>query len=111
MSRVLVCAAAAVLLWTSPHAMHAATVRGQVTCSAGNPSAVTGYYATVFRGDIGRSKRAEVDSDGKFYLYNVPTGKFALEIWLRSSPGAPPKVFEIAVRDPYTDVPSLSISC
>ena len=94
-----------------PVTVDAATVRGQVSCSGGNRAALTAYYATVFRGDIGRSKQGPVGQDGRFYLYNVPKGKFALELWLRSNPGAPPKVFEIQVSDPYTDVPSLNIVC
>ncbi len=111
MTKWTLCTAACVWLGALPGGMRAATVRGQVTCSAGNPGALTGYFVTVFRGDIGRSKQAAVGSDGKFYLYNVPAGKFALELWQRSNPGAPPKVFEIVVSDPYTDVPALGVPC
>ena len=89
---------------------HAATVRGQASCARGaNPAATS--YITVFRGDIGRSKPAQMGSDGKFYLYNVPSGKFALEVWSKQNPSAAPRVFEIVVAEPYTDIPQVSLPC
>lgn len=89
----------------------AATVRGRATCSAPGHAASGLYYVTVFRGDIGQSKPGTMTNDGTFYLYHVPPGPANLQIWSKQNPAAAPRVFQITVAEPYTQVPPFALTC
>ncbi len=85
-----------------------ATVRGQANCAvAGRPAA--GWNMTVFSARFGRSKPAQVGANGKFYLYNIPVGRYVLEAW--KDPTSAPRTFQLQVFAPYTDVPPIQVGC
>jgi hypothetical protein len=94
-------------------AAQAATVRGRMDCIAPNGQRQPDISAivTVFNASIGRSGAAPVGPDGMYYLYNVPGGSYALEIWSGVNPSLPPRVFELTVFEPYTDVPVITLPC
>jgi|HubBroStandDraft_5_1064220.scaffolds.fasta_scaffold499341_2 hypothetical protein len=91
----------------------AATVRGRADCVAPNGyrGPAVGAFITLFSATIGRSNPSGVGQDGMYYLYNIPPGTYALEVWSRSNPSLPPRVFQLAVYEPYTDVPVITLPC
>ena len=56
--------------------------------------------------NLGRSPKAYSGSDGMYYIRNVPSGKYKLELWVDKLP----LTYDIAVdRSPYTDVAPIII--
>ena len=102
-----------ILLMPTPEtAAHAATIRGRADCLVnGQRAPAVGSVITVFNARIGRSRRAPVGQDGRYYLYNVPAGSYALEVWSRNDPSRAPTVFQLTVYDPFTDVPVIVLPC
>ena len=82
----------------------AATVRGRLYYTVPNRSRVPapGVAVTISFPNGTRSAPAHSDGYGMYYIYNIPPGKYRLEVW--TAPGHPPLVFTIQVREPYTDV-------
>lgn len=77
-----------------------ATVRGRVV-RADNGRPYTGVQVVLSRGNQ-HSPPAYTDADGMFYLQNVPTGEYVIE--LRSKQDK--RVLSLPVSSaPYTDLP------
>lgn len=77
-------------------AAEAGTVRGRlVRRTPRGEFPAQGIPVTVFRSDLGRSGTAYTGPDGMYYLYNVPPGNYALELWVY--PNSRPMVFSIVV--------------
>ena len=107
----LLCVLAAFFFLVGP--CRAATVSGSITCVAANGTffAATNGAVTVFRPDIGRSNVAGVGQDSSFYLYNIPSGQYVLEIWSRANLSLPVRTFQIIVAEPVTQIPRISLPC
>ena len=71
--------ALAVLAFFAAVVANGATVQGQLVYASGRPSA----YVAVRLNSTGRgpSQFAYSGGDGRFYLKNVPTGDYKLEVW------------------------------
>ena len=88
---------------------HAASVRGRVErVDFNGRRGVPGIAVTISRPGKGRSSPAYTDSRGMYYLQNIPPGVYNLEIWTAKNPRAP-IVYRIQVREPYTDIPPVSM--
>lgn len=70
----------------------------------------SGIAVTVYTQLKGRSQPSYSGSDGMYYLYNIPAGRYFLEIWAHGF-GNRPVVFEIVVNDqqPFTDVAPVTV--
>jgi len=64
----------------------------------------SGVTVTVFRQDIGRSVPSVTDANGMYYL-NIPPGVYWLEVWVTN----PPRIYQIQVVEPNTDIPPIAI--
>lgn len=98
------------LLFTLSAFAYAGTVRGRLERRDGYGRAYpAGYVAvTLFQDGRGRSAPAYTGADGMYYLYNVPPGTYALEIW--ASPNRAPIVYTIYVSNqPMTDIAAIQI--
>jgi hypothetical protein len=84
---------------------HASTVRGRLVHANGSPAA--GLSVTVYNPQTGRSSPAHTGPDGMYYLYNVRSGSYNLEVW--TSPGGKPVVYQITVSEPYADVAQIGV--
>ena len=62
-----------------------------------------GVIVTLYNQSLGRSPSARTDANGMYYL-TVPAGAYYLEVWLSTTPGAKPLVYQIQVVEPNTDV-------
>ena len=99
----IVVLAIGLVLALSPHASGASSVvRGRlVRTSPRGQVPASGVQVTVYSTSLGRSKPAYSGADGMYYLYNIPGGRYTLEVWS----GNPP--LQVAVRvdgQAYTDV-------
>jgi hypothetical protein len=85
------------------------TVRGRLVRQgkAGDyPAAGVEVTLLAVGSNLGRSPKAYSGSDGMYYIRNVPSGKYKLELWV----GKTPLTFDIAVdRSEYTDVAPIVI--
>src|SRR5262245_43359987 len=67
----------------------------------------SGIPVSVFSPQRGRSTFAYSGADGMYYLYNIPSGAFTLEVWVSKSD---PMTFPIQVYDqPYTDIAPIQV--
>lgn len=85
------------------------TIRGRLErATPGGVYPAVGVAVTVYSSSIGRSNPTYAGTDGMYYIYNVPPGAYALEIWI---PGAPtPMMFPIAVPFvPYFDIAPIRV--
>jgi len=82
----------------------AGTLRGRlVHRSREGDYPAKGIPVTVFRSDTGKSLPAYSGTDGMYYLYNLPTGCYTLQVWLY--PNSSPLTFTITVDDEsFTDI-------
>lgn len=86
----------------------AQTVRGRIDRMMPNgPQYPAGYVAvTLFSTQMGRSAAAYTTPDGFYFLYNVPPGKYILEVWAYQRP----LIYEVMVfNQPLTDIPPITI--
>ncbi|MGA3371168.1 MAG: carboxypeptidase-like regulatory domain-containing protein [Terracidiphilus sp.] len=83
----------------------AATVRGRLIHKNGSPAA--GIEVSVVGPQGARSVPVRTGADGMYYLFNLPPGSYRLEIWVY--PGGAPLVYQIQVRDPYTDIAQIGV--
>ncbi len=83
---------------------HAASVRGQVLHQNGQPA--TGIAVTVSDHKSFRSQPAHAGSDGMYYLYNIPSGQYFLEVWTNPQT---PTVYQVTVSEPHTDMPRVTV--
>ena len=84
------------------------TVRGRLTRVAPNGQSfpAQGIAVTVYNPQLGRSSPAYSGPDGMYYLYNIPTGSYTLEVWASNSP----LLFQIQVYpQPYTDIARIAV--
>ncbi len=83
----------------------AATLRGRLDRRAPNGAIypAPGIAVTVYRRDLGRSSPSYSGADGMYYL-NVAAGRYPLEIWISRDPRVRPLVYQIQVKEPYTDI-------
>jgi len=105
-----ICACAAFMAATVGHAA-AATVRGRLDriYPNGARSPAQGVAVTIYNQNLGRTTAAYAGSDGLYYLYNIPTGSYYLEVWTSRDPRVPPTVYQINVGEPYTDIPPIVV--
>jgi hypothetical protein len=70
----------------------------------------SGIAVTVYAQQMGRSQPGYSGSDGMYYLYNVPAGRYYLEIWAHGF-SSRPLVFEILITDQqqFTDVAPVTV--
>jgi hypothetical protein len=62
---------------------------------------------TLYSRYIGRSARSYTSRDGMYYFYNVPEGKYVLEIW---GYGPDPIIYPFEVfNQPYNDGPRVRV--
>lgn len=89
----------------------AATVRGQLYRLVYNTRYPAPYIAvTLVNPTMGRSSPAYTDTNGMYYLFNVPPGSYTLEIWWSRDPSQPPLRYNIIVNNnPYTDIAPIMI--
>jgi hypothetical protein len=94
------------LLSTYPPRADAALVRGRLVRVAPNGQVygVPGVSVTVYRQDLGRSTPSVTDGNGMYYL-TVPAGAYWLEVWVTN----PPRVYQIQVFEPGTDIPPIFV--
>ncbi len=88
----------------------AQTVRGQVLWGPNQPA--VGVPVNLFRPDLGPSGFSYTDQAGMYYLYNIPSGDYTLQIW--AHPGAPAMTYSIVVlgthpKRPFTDISPIMI--
>ena len=65
---------------------------------------VQGVYVTAYSKSHGRSVGVKTDTKGMYYL-DIPAGTYWLEIWVSSTP----KVYQINVVEPFTDIPPIKL--
>jgi hypothetical protein len=87
-----------------------ATVRGKLVRPGPNGSraAAGGVRVTVVSPNGARSSPAVTGQDGMYYLYNIGKGTCRLEVWVNGT-NRPPRVYQVQVNEPYTDVPPVSL--
>jgi hypothetical protein len=86
-------------------------VRGQVVRVGpqGQSFPAAGIAVRVFNSQRGPSGFTYTGNDGMYYLYNIPPGDYALEVWLSPDPGNR-LVFNIRVYDQaYTDIAPIRV--
>jgi len=88
---------------------YAGTVRGMLFRRDGYGRSYAAPYVGVslYNQQIGRSSLAYTGSDGMYYLYNVPPGKYNLEIWL--TPNRPISYTINVTNGAYTDIAPIEI--
>jgi len=87
-----------------------AVVRGRLdrVVPGGGRGGAGGIRVTVSTPRRGRSPAVYSAQDGMYYIYNVPSGDYHLEIWVNGPNGAP-MVYPVSVREPYTDIPAITV--
>ena len=97
----------ALLATTLSTALAAQTVRGRLWRSTPNGlNPASALAVTLYSPQRGRSSPAYSTSEGYYYLYNVPPGRYILEIWT----GRAPTTTEIMVgMQPFTDIPATTL--
>jgi len=105
------CVAAMALVLTIAAAAEAGTIRGRLyrKTSQGDAPA-QGVPVTVVHPDprLGRSGVTYSGPDGMYYLYNIPPGRYTLEIW--AYPNHPPQVYSIVVgQQAFTDIAPIAV--
>jgi hypothetical protein len=66
---------------------HAVTVRGRVERQTSYGQVAAGAVKVTLNSTAsGRSSPAYTDPQGNYYIYNVPTGSYTLEIWSGPTP-------------------------
>jgi hypothetical protein len=85
----------------------AATLRGRLyrVYQNGVQAFAGGVPVTLYNQSMGRTSVAYSGPDGMYYLYNIPPGYYTLEVWISN----PPIVFQVEVREPYTDIPPVRV--
>lgn len=63
-----------------------------------------GIYVTVYSQTRGRSVAVKTDTNGMYY-FDVPAGTYWLEIWVSK----PPRVYQIKIVEPATDIPPIKL--
>ena len=102
MKRQTILAALLVLLAS---AAQAATVRGKVTYADGKPCA--GAAVTVINGSNQSSTEAYSDSQGMYYLPDVPPGRYTLNV--KTSRGTKSVPITVAAAE-YSDAPAVTVN-
>ena len=94
----------AVLAFFAAVVANGATVQGQLVYASGRPSA----YVAVRLNSTGRgpSQFAYSGGDGRFYLKNVPTGDYKLEVWQGSKVVTS---LPVRVQEPTTILPPIRL--
>ena len=88
---------------------YAGTVRGRIERrdAYGRTFAAAYVQVTLYSQQQGRSSPAYTGVDGMYYLYNVPSGSYTLEVWV--SPDRPLTYGIQVYNQPYTDIPPILI--
>jgi hypothetical protein len=80
------------------------TVRGKLQRQGGRPA--VNVKVTIRNSNAERLPAVYTDTGGLYYFYNVPAGKYEIEIWISGQP----MVFTIGVsNDQYTDIAPITI--
>jgi hypothetical protein len=89
-----------------PAPAKAALLRGRLerVDQYGNHYPAPGITVTVYNANLGRSAPVVTDGAGMYYL-NIPAGGYVLEIWVSN----PPRVYQITVFEPNTDIPPIIV--
>jgi hypothetical protein len=91
-------------------AVKESTVRGKIDRQTTNGTAPASYIrVTLYREDTKeRMPDAYTGNDGIYYIRNVPSGTYVLQVWLSSDTVY--KSYRIKVEaTPYTDIQTISI--
>lgn len=85
---------------------HGATVRGRLDRQGrdGRPYPAIYVPVTLYNKQKGRSRPAYSDVQGMYYLYNVPSDDYYLEVWISKDH---PVRYPIRVTEPSTDIPAI----
>jgi hypothetical protein len=89
--------------------LRAAAVRGRLVRTGPNQQRVPASGITVTLASKARPRTAPsvTQQDGMYYL-NAPAGPYSLEVWVRGRAN-PPVVYPIQVKEPYTDIPAITL--
>lgn len=89
---------------------YAGTVRGRLDRQGPYGIYPVSYMAvTLYSSTSGRTSPAYTGANGMYYLYNIPYGGYALEIWVNGF-SYPPITYRISVfNQPYTDIKPILI--
>ena len=91
-------------------ALAASTVRGKLvrrTPYGTYPASGISVSVYALNSNMGRSRRSYTDASGFYYLYNIPPGRYKLEVWVAN----PPWNYDIVVdgSQQFTDIAPIQV--
>lgn len=98
-----------ILLFGMSQPVTAAAVRGKLNHTTPSRQFVPAGGITVTLSSKARPRTGPsvTQQDGMYYL-NAPPGPYSLEVWVRGRAN-PPVVYQIQVKEPYTDIPAITL--